>query len=67
MKTIVVNHKKVKEYSYNIYRPTNWGNPWSNDTKSTADFIVSSKEESIENYKKWLLGEDFLDFKQDKR
>lgn len=67
MKTTVVNNKKVKEYSYNIHRPTYWGNPFSEDTGSDAEIIVSSKEEAIENYKKWLLGEDFLDFNQDKR
>jgi len=67
MKTKVVNMKREKEWSFHIARPSYWGNPFSEDPNSTADIIVSSKEEAIDNYKKWILGEDFLDFKQEQR
>lgn len=62
-----VNINSGKDYDYYIGRPTLWGNPFSAKHGTLANIVVNSREESIECYRKWLEGEDFLDFEQEKR
>ena len=64
---IKIVNKDKKPYNFFIGRPTNWGNPFSHIPDSLADVIVSSREESIECYRRWLAKEDFLDLRKDKR
>jgi hypothetical protein len=44
-----------------VGRPTKWGNPFTHLTNSSqAQYIVESREEAIEAYKEWLLGQPEL-------
>jgi hypothetical protein len=38
-----------------------FGNPFSHSSRSLATVIVKTRKEAIENFRKWILGEDFLD------
>ena len=67
MPTVVVNKNKNENYIFYVGRPTNWGNPFGDNAESDASIIVDSRETAIENYKKWLLGEGFLDLMQRER
>ena len=58
---------KSNNWDFKIIRPTNWSNPWSSKEDSMAKFRAESKKESLENYKKWLCGEDFTDILQAER
>lgn len=52
--TKVVHCKKA---SYDVYigRPSKWGNPFSHLKKRTkAKYLVETREQSIEAYKKWI-------------
>lgn len=57
MKNLV--HFKKEYFDVYIGRPTKWGNPWSHKNNTLAEFQVNTREEAIENYRKWLSGEDF--------
>jgi hypothetical protein len=59
MMTEVVNLKRgvVGDYVY-IGRPSIFGNPWSHLRVSGAHFRVSTRRESIDCYRGWLLGTD---------
>lgn len=52
-KTIVVNCK-TEIYDVYIGRGSKWGNPFSHLKDSKADFITSSREESIDLYRMWI-------------
>jgi hypothetical protein len=58
MKTQVVHCKKEP---YQVYigrgKGSKWGNPFTHiaDRKTKAQFIVSSRKESIEKYREWIL------------
>jgi len=61
MLTKVVN--KYKEpYDVYIGRGSKWGNPFTHikDRKTKAEFIVESREESIEKYRQWILSQPNL-------
>ena len=64
--TKVVNIK-YEQCDVKIMRPTMWGNIFSHVSGSTADIAVGTRLESIECYRDWLLGKDFIDFKQNER
>jgi len=64
--TKVVNIK-YNQCDFKIMRPTMWGNIFSHVSGSTAEIAVGTRLESIECYRDWLLGDDFLDFKQEER
>ena len=50
-----VVHCKKETYDVYIGRPSKWGNPFSHLKKSTkAKYLVDTREESIEAYKKWI-------------
>jgi hypothetical protein len=56
MNTIVVNRYK-EHFEIDIGRKSKWGNPYSHDPKSQAQYIVGSREEAIFLYSKWILGQ----------
>ena len=51
-----VVHCKKKPYDVYIGRPSKWGNPFThiNDGKTLAKYVVGSREEAIEAYRKWI-------------
>ncbi len=64
--TRVVNYKK-EPYDIIISRPSIYGNPWTHKDYTLAPFKVATRKEAIENYSKWLKGEDFKDILQEQR
>ncbi len=53
MPTKVVN-KRYEEYDIYIGRGSKWGNPYTHIKGETkAQFLVDSREESIEKYEEW--------------
>ena len=54
----VVHHKK-EPYDVLIDRTMIFGNPWTHKERTVAEFIVSSRHEAIDNYRKWLTGDGF--------
>lgn len=52
-KTFVTN---VKTDNYDIYvgRGSKWGNPFSHLKQSSAKWHVSSRDEAIDSYAKWI-------------
>jgi hypothetical protein len=59
LKTRVV-HCKREPYDVYIGRPSKWGNPFSHKGGTIAKFKVSSREESIQSYKEWILTQGHL-------
>ena len=55
-KTKVV-HKKHPHDVY-IGRPSKWGNKFSHKKDTQAEFVVSSREEAIAAYRKWITEGD---------
>ena len=53
-KTHVV-HCKKKSYDVYIGRPSKWGNNWSHQQGTPAEFLVATREEAIEKYKEWIM------------
>lgn len=51
-----VVHCKKDRFDVYIGRPSKWGNPFTHlsDRKTRAEFIVSSREEAIQRYEKYL-------------
>lgn len=50
-----VVHCKKEAYDIYIGRPSKWGNPFSHLQKKTlAKYVVNTREESIEAYRKWI-------------
>lgn len=54
MKCKRVHHKK-EGYDVLICRPSKWGNPFSSKQNSTAKYKTSTRRESIERYREWIL------------
>jgi hypothetical protein len=53
-KTRVV-HCKKKPYDVYIGRPSKWGNDWSHQQGTQAEFVVATREEAIEKYREWIM------------
>ena len=66
MTTTIVN-KKFNDYDVYIGRGSIFGNHWSHQEGTLAEFVVGSREEAVLCYEKWLTGEEFVDYKQDLR
>lgn len=57
----IVNMNK-ESYDICIGRGTKWGNPYSHLPNSRAEFICTSRNESIMKYKEWILNQpDLMD------
>ena len=54
--TRVVN-LRVEPYDVYIGRGSKWGNPFSHLRNSKAKFFVSTREESVEEYEKWVISQ----------
>lgn len=50
-----VVHCKIDKYDVYIGRGSIWGNPFSHREGTKAQFVVGTREESIEKYRDWLL------------
>ena len=55
-----VVHCKKEIYDVYIGRPGFWGNPFSFKEGTLAEFKVSSREECVSEYEKWLLNQPEL-------
>jgi hypothetical protein len=55
-----VVHCKKSKYDIYIGRPSKWGNPFTHiaDKTTLAKYLVSTRSESIEKYKEWILEGD---------
>jgi hypothetical protein len=60
-KPTTVVHFKKSPYDIYIGRGSIWGNPFTHLTTETkAQFVVSTREEAIEKYREWLMGQPEL-------
>jgi hypothetical protein len=55
-----VVHCKKSKYDVYIGRPSKWGNPFTHiaDKTTLAKYLVSTRSESIEKYKEWIIKGD---------
>ena len=46
----------VKREKYDVYigRPSKWGNPFSHKPGTRAEFVLPTREEAVEVYRKWI-------------
>jgi len=49
-----VVHCKKAPYDVYIGRPSKWGNPFSHKVGTKAKFLVTTREEAINAYHKWI-------------
>lgn len=59
MYTCVVNRYK-EPFDVDIGRTSRWGNPFSHDKRSKAQFIVNSRDEAVYLYSHWVLAQPEL-------
>jgi hypothetical protein len=55
-----VVHKNKEYFDIYIGRPSKWGNPYTHikDKETKAEFIVSTRKESIDKYREWITNGD---------
>ena len=55
-----VVHCKRQPYDVYIGRPSVWGNPYTHivDKTTAAKYIVSTRDEAVANYRKWIIEGD---------
>ena len=58
----LVVHCKRERFDVYIGRPSKWGNPFTHlaDRKTRAEFVVSSREEAVASYAKWITSQPDL-------
>lgn len=49
-----VVHNKKEKFDVYIGRPSKWGNPFTHKEGTRAEFILPTREEAIEAYRKWI-------------
>lgn len=49
-----VVHCKREPYDVYIGRPSKWGNPFSHQEGTLAQFKVETRKEAVESYEKWV-------------
>ncbi len=49
-------HCKREKYDVYIGRPSKWGNPFSHKEGTLAEFKVGSREEAVEKFEAYLIG-----------
>jgi hypothetical protein len=64
---ITVVHCKRDSYDILMDRSTIYGNPWSHQEGTKAQFETRNREESINNYREWLMGLRFTNVLQKER
>ena len=57
----VVHCKSGEPFDTYVARPSFWGNPWTHKKATTAQFIVNTQQEAVDNYRSWLEGTAFRD------
>lgn len=50
----LVVHKSKKPYDIYIGRPSKFGNPWSHEEGTLAEFKVDTRAEAIQKYEEWV-------------
>jgi len=55
-----VVHCRKAQFDIYVGRPSAWGNPFSHRAGTLAKFRVATREEAIERYREWLLGQPEL-------
>lgn len=58
--TKLVNLKTKAKYDIYIGRPSIWGNPFSHEFGTLAEFKVNSREEAVQAYETWILEQPHL-------
>jgi hypothetical protein len=53
-----VVHCKKEPFDVYIGRPSKWGNPFTNKAGTIAKFVLPTREEAIEAYRKWITEGD---------
>lgn len=56
----LVVHWKQARYDVYVGRPGPWGNPYSHEEDSIAQFKVATREEAIAKFEEWLLSQPEL-------
>lgn len=51
---------KMSAYDIFIGRPSKWGNPFSHNENTSAEFKVANREEAIEKHKEWIKSQPEL-------
>lgn len=51
-----VVHCKRSAHDVYIGRPSEWGNPFSHQKGTRAEFLVGSREEAVQRYEEWIRG-----------
>lgn len=59
-KTTVVNKYHKLPYDVYIGRGSKWGNPFTHLDSNIAEFRVDTREEAVEAYRDWLMGQEDL-------
>lgn len=57
---LTVVHCKKSKFDVYIGRPSPWGNPFSHLNDTLAQYKVSSREEAIIEYEKWVRAQPVL-------
>jgi hypothetical protein len=50
----LVVHKSKKSYDIYIGRPSKWGNPYSHEDGTMAEFKVETRAEAIKKHEEWV-------------
>ena len=56
--SVSVVHCKKAKYDVYIGRPSKWGNPFTNRPGTKAEFILPTRTEAINAYRKWITEGD---------
>ena len=55
MGILKVVHNKKEPFDVYIGRPSKWGNPYSHQEGTLAEFKVETREEAVQKFKEYLL------------
>lgn len=50
----LVVHRSKKPYDVYIGRPSKWGNPWSHEEDTLAEYKVETRAEAVQKYEEWI-------------
>jgi len=57
-------HKNIPAGAVYVGRPSKWGNPFSHQPGTLAQFQVETREEAVERYTQWLFSKEPSELKQ---
>lgn len=58
--TRIINLRTKAPYDVYIGRPSPWGNPFSHEFGTLAEYKVRTREEAVEAYEQWILKQPAL-------